>query len=307
MSLGSHALDVGAMAVFLYAFREREDLMDCYEAVSGARMHAAYYRPGGVYRDLPDSMPQFQGSSKYRSERDIKAVNAARSGSLLDFIEDFTNRFPACIDEYETLLTDNRIWKQRLVGIGVVDPDRAKALGFTGPMLRGSGIAWDLRKTQPYEVYDLMDFDVPVGVNGDCYDRYLVRVAELRESNKIIRQCVEWLRNNPGPVMIDNHKIAPPSRTAMKTNMEELIHHFKLFSEGMSVPEGQSYASVEHPKGEFGIYLVADGANKPYRLKIRAPGFPHLQALDEMARGHMIADAVTIIGTQDIVFGEIDR
>ena len=307
MSLGSHALDVGAMAVFLYAFREREDLMDCYEAVSGARMHAAYYRPGGVYRDLPDSMPQFQGSSKYRSERDIKAINDARSGSLLDFIEDFTNRFPTCIDEYETLLTDNRIWKQRLVGIGVVDPDRAKALGFTGPMLRGSGIAWDLRKTQPYEVYDLMDFDVPVGVNGDCYDRYLVRVAELRESNKIIRQCVEWLRNNPGPVMVDNHKIAPPSRTAMKTNMEELIHHFKLFSEGMSVPEGQSYASVEHPKGEFGIYLVADGANKPYRLKIRAPGFAHLQALDEMARGHMIADAVTIIGTQDIVFGEIDR
>jgi len=307
MSLGSHALDVGAMAVFLYAFREREDLMDCYEAVSGARMHAAYYRPGGVYRDLPDAMPQFQGSTQYRSAKDIGLINDARSGSLLDFIEDFTNRFPACVDEYETLLTDNRIWKQRLVGIGVVDPERAKALGFSGPMLRGSGIAWDLRKTQPYEVYDLVDFDVPVGVNGDCYDRYLVRVAEMRESNRIIRQCVEWLRNHPGPVMIDNHKIAPPRREAMKTNMEELIHHFKLFSEGLTVPEGETYASVEHPKGEFGIYLVADGANKPYRLKIRAPGFAHLQSLDEMARGHMIADAVTIIGTQDIVFGEIDR
>ncbi|OZI46373.1 NADH-quinone oxidoreductase subunit D [Bordetella genomosp. 5] len=307
MSLGSHALDVGAMAVFLYAFREREDLMDCYEAVSGARMHAAYYRPGGVYRDLPETMSQYGESSKYRGDKELRVMNDARSGSLLDFIEDFTNRFPACVDEYETLLTDNRIWKQRLVGIGVVDPDRAKALGFTGPMLRGSGVAWDLRKTQPYEVYDLMDFDVPVGVNGDCYDRYLVRVAELRESNRIIRQCIEWLRNNPGPVMVENHKVAPPSRTAMKTNMEELIHHFKLFTEGFHVPPGESYAAVEHPKGEFGIYMVSDGANKPYRLKIRAPGFAHLQSLDEMARGHMIADAVTIIGTQDIVFGEIDR
>ncbi|SOE48277.1 NADH-ubiquinone oxidoreductase chain D [plant metagenome] len=306
MSLGSHALDVGAMAVFLYAFREREDLMDCYEAVSGARMHAAYYRPGGVYRDLPDTMAQHQ-NSKYRSEKEMRVMNDARSGSLLDFIEDFTNRFPACVDEYETLLTDNRIWKQRLVGIGVVDPDRAKALGFTGPMLRGSGIAWDLRKMQPYEVYDLMDFDVPVGVNGDCYDRYLVRVAEMRQSNRIIRQCIEWLRNNPGPVMTDNHKVAPPKRTGMKSTMEELIHHFKLYTEGFHVPPGEAYAAVEHPKGEFGIYLVADGANKPYRLKIRAPGFAHLQSLDEMARGHMIADAVTIIGTQDIVFGEIDR
>lgn len=307
MSLGSHALDVGAMAVFLYAFREREDLMDCYEAVSGARMHAAYYRPGGVYRDLPDTMPQYGDTSKYRGEKEMRVMNDARSGSLLDFIEDFTNRFPACVDEYETLLTDNRIWKQRLVGIGVVDPDRAKALGFTGPMLRGSGVAWDLRKMQPYEVYDLLDFDIPVGVNGDCYDRYLVRIAEMRESNRIIRQCVEWLRNNPGPVMIENHKIAPPKRTDMKTNMEELIHHFKLFTEGFHVPPGEAFASVEHPKGEFGIYLVSDGANKPYRLKIRAPGFVHLQSLDEMSRGHMIADAVTIIGTQDIVFGEIDR
>ncbi|GAA0506588.1 NADH-quinone oxidoreductase subunit D [Pigmentiphaga sp. GD03639] len=306
MSLGSHALDVGAMAVFLYAFREREDLMDCYEAVSGARMHAAYYRPGGVYRDLPERMPQYR-PSKLRSEKEMKALNEDRSGSLLDFIESFTNRFPAYVDEYETLLTDNRIWKQRLVDVGIVSPERAKALGFTGPMLRGSGIEWDLRKMQPYEVYDLVDFDVPVGVNGDCYDRYLVRIEEMRQSNRIIKQCVEWLRNNPGPVMTSNHKVAPPSRAEMKTSMEELIHHFKLFTEGFHVPPGEAYAAVEHPKGEFGIYLVSDGANKPYRLKIRAPGFAHLQSLDEMARGHMIADAVTIIGTQDIVFGEIDR
>jgi NADH-quinone oxidoreductase subunit D len=307
MSLGSHALDVGAMAVFLYAFREREDLMDCYEAVSGARMHAAYYRPGGVYRDLPDTMPAYGEGSKYRGEKEVRAMNEARSGSLLDFIEDFTNRFPTCIDEYETLLTDNRIWKQRLVGIGVVTPERAMALGFTGPMLRGSGVEWDLRRNQPYEVYDRLDFDIAVGTNGDCYDRYLVRIAEMRESNRIIRQCVEWLRNNPGPVIVSNHKVAPPSRERMKTGMEDLIHHFKLFTEGMHVPAGETYAAVEHPKGEFGIYMVSDGANKPYRMKIRAPGFAHLQSLDEMARGHMIADAVTIIGTQDIVFGEIDR
>lgn len=306
MSLGSHALDVGAMAVFLYAFREREDLMDCYEAVSGARMHAAYYRPGGVYRDLPDTMPQY-APNKYRSAKEMSVMNDARSGSLLDFIEDFTNRFPACIDEYEVLLTDNRIWKQRLVDVGIVTPERALALGFTGPMLRGSGIEWDLRKHQPYEVYDRVDFDIAVGVNGDCYDRYLVRIAEMRESNRIIRQCVEWLRNNQGPVITGNHKVAPPSRERMKTGMEDLIHHFKLFTEGMHVPEGEAYAAVEHPKGEFGIYLISDGANKPYRLKIRAPGFAHLHALEEMSRGHMISDVVTIIGTQDIVFGEIDR
>ena len=306
MWLGAHALDVGAMAVFLYAFREREDLMDCYEAVSGARMHAAYYRPGGVYRDLPDTMPQYQ-PSHLRNAKTMQVLNENRSGSLLDFIEDFTVRFPKYVDEYETLLTDNRIWKQRLVGIGVVSPERAKALGLSGAMLRGSGIEWDLRKKQPYEVYDLLDFDIPVGVNGDSYDRYLVRVEEMRQSNKIIKQCVEWLRNHPGPVIIDNHKVAPPSRVGMKSNMEELIHHFKLFTEGFHIPASEAYAAVEHPKGEFGIYLVSDGANKPYRLKIRAPGYPHLQALNEMAKGHMIADAVTIIGTQDIVFGEIDR
>ena len=304
--LGAHALDVGAMTVFLYAFREREDLMDCYEAVSGARLHAAYYRPGGVYRDLPDAMPQYQ-ASKIRNAKAIKDLNTNRQGSLLDFIEDFVTRFPKYIDEYETLLTDNRIWKQRLVDVGIVTPERALQMGFTGPMIRGSGIAWDLRKKQPYEVYDLLDFDIPVGTNGDCYDRYLVRVQEMRESNKIIKQCVDWLRNHPGPVMSDNHKVAPPSRLAMKTSMEELIHHFKLFTEGFHVPPGEAYAAVEHPKGEFGIYLVSDGANKPYRLKIRAPGFAHLQGLDEMSRGHMIADVVTIIGTQDIVFGEIDR
>jgi NADH-quinone oxidoreductase subunit D len=304
--LGCHALDVGAMTVFLYAFREREDLFDAYEAVSGARMHAAYYRPGGVYRDLPEQMPQYK-ASKVRNAAAIKELNVNRQGSLLDFLQDFCNRFPTYIDEYETLLTDNRIWKQRLVGIGVVDPDRAKALGFTGPMLRGSGVAWDLRKNQPYEVYDLLDFDVPIGKNGDCYDRYLIRVEEMRQSNNIIKQCIEWLRNNPGPVMSSNHKVAAPGRVDMKSNMEELIHHFKLFTEGFHVPAGESYAAVEHPKGEFGIYLLSDGANKPYRLKIRAPGFAHLQALDEMSRGHMIADVVTIIGTQDIVFGEIDR
>jgi NADH-quinone oxidoreductase subunit D len=304
--LGAHALDVGAMTVFLYAFREREDLMDCYEAVSGARMHAAYYRPGGVYRDLPDSMPQY-AAQHTRNEATLKSMNANRQGSLLDFIEDFANRFPTYVDEYETLLTDNRIWKQRTVGIGVVSPERARALGFTGPMLRGSGVEWDLRKKQPYEVYDRMDFDIPVGTNGDCYDRYLVRIEEMRQSNRIIRQCVDWLRKNPGPVITANHKVAPPDRLSMKTNMEELIHHFKLFTEGMHVPAGEAYVGVEHPKGEFGIYLVSDGANKPYRLKIRAPGYVHLAALDEMARGHMIADVVAIIGTQDIVFGEIDR
>jgi len=304
--LGAHSLDVGAMTTFLYAFREREDLMDCYEAVSGARMHAAYYRPGGVYRDLPERMPQYE-ASRIHNAAAIARMNRNRQGSLLDFIADFTHRFPGCVDEYETLLTENRIWKQRTVGIGVVTPERAQALGFTGPMLRGSGVPWDLRKKQPYEVYDRVDFDIPVGTNGDCYDRYLVRIQEMREANRIIAQCVDWLRANPGPVITDNHKVAPPSREEMKSKMEDLIHHFKLFSEGMHVPAGEAYAAVEHPKGEFGVYIVSDGANKPYRVKLRAPGFPHLAALDEMSRGHMIADVVAIIGTQDIVFGEIDR
>ncbi len=304
--LGASGIDLGAMTMFFYTFREREDLLDAYEAVSGARLHAAYYRPGGVYRDLPDSMPQYE-PSKIHNAAAVKKMNENRQGSLLDFLEDFTNRFPKYVDEYETLLTDNRIWKQRTVGIGVVSPERALALGFTGPMLRGSGVVWDLRKNQPYEVYDKMDFDIPVGVEGDCYDRYLVRVEEMRQSNRIIKQCIEWLRKNPGPVMTDNLKYAPPKRESMKQNMEELIHHFKLFTEGFHVPAGEVYSAVEHAKGEFGIYLVSDGANKPYRMKIRAPGYSHLASLDEMARGHMIADVVAIIGTQDIVFGEIDR
>ncbi|MHB8920123.1 MAG: NADH-quinone oxidoreductase subunit D [Halothiobacillus sp.] len=304
--LGAHALDIGAMTVFLYAFREREDLMDCYEAVSGARLHATYYRPGGVARDLPDSMPQYQ-KSQWHSERDVSRMNEPRQGSLLDFLQDFTQRFPGYVDEYETLLTDNRIWKQRTVNIGIVTPERAIALGFTGPMLRGSGVAWDLRKKQPYAVYDRLDFDIPVGVTGDCYDRYLVRVEEMRQSNRIIIQCIDWLRKNPGPIMVDDRKIAPPRREEVKADMESLIHHFKLFTEGYCLPAGETYAAVEHPKGEFGIYLVSDGSNKPYRLKIRAPGFAHLSALDEMSRGHMLADVVAIIGTQDIVFGEVDR
>ena len=306
LNIGTHALDIGAMTMVLYTFREREDLMDVYEAVSGARMHAAYYRPGGVYRDLPDRMPQYR-ENRFRSAKLVKELNAARSGSMLDFIEDFTKRFEGACDEYETLLTDNRIWKQRTVGVGVVSPEQAMAWGFSGAMLRGSGVEWDLRKKQPYEVYDRVDFDIPVGSNGDCYDRYLVRMEEMRQSNRIIAQCVEWLRNNPGPIIVDNHKVAPPPRESMKANMEELIHHFKLFTEGMHVPEGEVYAAVEHPKGEFGVYAVSDGANKPYRVKLRAPGFAHLAAMDSIARGHMIADVVAIIGTMDVVFGEIDR
>lgn len=304
--IGAHALDVGAMTMFLYAFREREDLMDAYEAVSGARLHATYYRPGGVYRDLPEVMPQYQ-ASRWRSEAELKRINANRQGSLLDFLQDFTERFPTYVDEYETLLTDNRIWKQRLVGIGVVTPERAMQMGFTGPMLRGSGIEWDLRKTQPYAVYDQMDFDIPIGTHGDSYDRYLVRMEEMRQSNRIIQQCIQWLRANPGPVVLQDSKFTPPKRTDMKQDMESLIQHFKLFTEGYCLPEGESYAAVEHPKGEFGCYIVSDGANKPYRLKIRAPGFAHLSGLDEMARGHMLADVVALIGTQDIVFGEVDR
>ncbi len=306
MWLGSHGLDIGAMTVFLYCFREREDLMDCYEAVSGTRMHATYYRPGGVYRDLPSRMPEYQ-ISQWRSEKTAERLNQARQGSLLDFIDDFADRFPSCVDQYETLLTDNRIWKQRTVGIGVVSPERALQLGFTGPMLRGSGVEWDLRKKQPYEVYSQLDFDIPVGTTGDCYDRYLVRIEEMRQSARIVKQCVAWLREHPGAVMLDDHKLSPPPRETMKGDMESLIHHFKLFTEGYCVPAGETYAAVEHPKGEFGIYLVSDGANKPYRVKIRAPGFAHLASMDEMTRGHMLADVVAIIGTQDIVFGEIDR
>jgi len=306
MWLGSHGLDVGAMTIFLYCFREREDLMDCYEAVSGTRMHATYYRPGGVYKDLPESMPKYQ-ASKWRSKKSVVKLNAIREGSLLDFIDAFTSKFPACVDEYETLLTDNRIWKQRTVNIGVVSPERALQLGFTGPMLRGSGVEWDLRKKQPYEIYDQVDFDIPIGIKGDCYDRYLVRIEEMRQSNRIIKQCVDWLRKNPGPVVLEDRKIVAPTRIEMKDDMESLIHHFKLFTEGFCVPAGEAYAAVEHPKGEFGVYMISDGANKPYRVKIRAAGFAHLAAMSEMVEGHMLADVVAVIGTQDIVFGEIDR
>ncbi|MBI5786042.1 MAG: NADH-quinone oxidoreductase subunit D [Rhodocyclales bacterium] len=306
LNIGTHALDIGAMTMVLYTFREREDLMDVYEAVSGARLHAAYYRPGGVYRDLPEQMPQYR-VNRFKNDATVKRLNAAREGSVLDFIEDFTNRFPAYVAEYHTLLTDNRIWKQRTVGVGVVSPEDALQLSFSGPMLRGSGIAWDVRKKQPYEVYDRMDFDIPIGTNGDCYDRYLVRMEEFLQSNRIIKQCVEWLRKNPGPVITDDHKVAPPSREAMKGNMEELIHHFKLFTEGMHVPPGEVYAGIEHPKGEFGVWAVSDGANKPYRIKLRSPGFAHLAALNEMSKGHMIADVTAIIGTIDLVLGDTDR
>ena len=306
MWVGSNALDLGAMAVFLYAFREREELMDVYEAVSGARMHAAYYRPGGVYRDLPDHMPQYQ-PSPLRSAKELDVLNENRQGSLLDFIDDFTRRFPGYVDDYETLLTDNRIWKQRTVGIGVVTPEDALAWGMSGPMVRGSGLAWDLRKKQPYAKYAEVDFDIPLGTNGDCYDRYLVRVAEMRQSNRIIAQCIKWLKANPGPVMLDNYKVAPPSREEMKDDMEALIHHFKLFTEGYCVPAGETYAAVEAPKGEFGVYLVSDGANKPFRCKLRAPGFAHLSSMDAIVTGHMLADVVAMIGTYDVVFGEIDR
>jgi NADH-quinone oxidoreductase subunit D len=306
MWIGSNALDLGAMAVFLYAFREREELMDCYEAVSGARMHATYYRPGGVYRDLPDKMPQYK-ESRWHKGADLNRRNAWREGSMLDFLDVFADDFPHRVDEYETLLTDNRIWKQRTVGIGVVSPEQALAWGMTGPMLRGSGIEWDLRKKQPYAMYDKMDFDIPVGVQGDCYDRYLVRVEEMRQSNRIIKQCVAWLRANPGPVIVENYKVAPPKREEMKESMEALIHHFKLFTEGYCVPAGETYCAVEAPKGEFGCYLVSDGANKPFRVHLRAPGFAHLSSMDAIVRGHMLPDVVAMIGTYDVVFGEIDR
>ncbi len=306
MWIGSNALDLGAMAVFLYAFREREELMDCYEAVSGARMHATYYRPGGVYRDLPARMPQYQ-ESRWHKGKDLKRLNRWREGSMLDFLDAFTDDFPTKVDEYENLLTDNRIWKQRTVDIGVVSPEQALAWGMSGPMLRGSGIEWDLRKKQPYAAYADVDFDIPVGVHGDCYDRYLVRVEEMRQSNRIIKQCVKWLREHDGPVMLDNYKVSPPPRESMKTDMEALIHHFKLFTEGYGVPAGETYAAVEAPKGEFGVYLISDGANKPFRLKVRAPSFVHLSSMDAIVAGHMLPDVVAMIGTYDVVFGEVDR
>jgi NADH dehydrogenase (ubiquinone) Fe-S protein 2 len=272
-------MDVGALTPFLWAFEEREKLMEFYERVSGARMHAAYIRPGGVAQDMPMGLSQ-----------DIHA---------------FARQFASRIDEMEEMLTGNRIWKQRLVDVGRVTKDQALDWGFSGVMLRGSGVAWDLRKTEPYDVYDRMDFAVPVGTRGDCYDRYMIRIEEMRESLRIIAQCLNAMPN--GPVRIDDRKITPPSRGDMKHSMEALIHHFKYYTEGVVVPAGEVYAAVEAPKGEFGVYLVSNGTHRPYRCKIRAPGFAHLQGLDFMSRGHMLADVVTMIGTQDIVFGEVDR
>ena len=277
--LSTHALDIGAMTPFLWMFEDRETLLEFYEAASGARMHAAYIRPGGVHQDLP--------------------------AGLTDRMADFIETFPQRLDEIETMLTENRIWKQRTVDIGVVTPEQAMDWGFSGPMLRGSGIAWDLRKAQPYDVYDRMEFDIPIGKNGDCYDRYLLRMEEMRQSLSIMRQCLDDMPQ--GPIKTEDRKIAPPPRAEMRRSMEALIHHFKLYTEGYRVVPGETYTAVEAPKGEFGVYLVADGGNKPYRCKIRAPGFAHLQGLDFMSRGHMLADVVTIIGTLDIVFGEIDR
>ncbi|MCE3255151.1 MAG: NADH-quinone oxidoreductase subunit [Rickettsiaceae bacterium] len=279
MAITTQALDVGAMTPLLWLFEEREKMMEFYERVSGSRMHAAYIRPGGVHQDLP--------------------------AGLLEDIKKFADGYIKYVDDLENLLTDNRIFKQRMVGIGVVSPEQALDWGFTGPMIRGSGIAWDLRKSQPYEVYDKMDFDVPVGKNGDSYDRYLIRVEEMRQSIRIIKQCIEQMPQ--GPVSTTDHKITPPKRADMKTSMEALIHHFKLYTEGYHVPAGETYGCVEAPKGEFGVYIISDGSNRPYRCRLRAPGFVHLQALDFMVKGHLLADVVTVISTQDIVFGEVDR
>ena len=307
MWLGAHGLDIGAMTVFLFCFREREDLMDCYEAVSGTRMHATYYRPGGVYRDLPEAMPKYQ-ASRWRSQKDVDRLNEARAGSLLDFIEAFTAQVsrPAWMSTRRCSPTtasgssarSTSAWCRPSGRCSWASPDRCCAARAS------SGIC---ARSSPTRCTRQLDFDIPVGVNGDCYDRYLVRVAEMRQSNRIIQQCVDWLRANPGPVMVDDRKVRPPSREHMKDDMESLIHHFKFLTEGYCVPEGETYAAVEAPKGEFGVYLVSDGANKPYRVKCRAPGFAHLAALGEMVQRHMLADVVAVIGTQDIVFGEIDR
>jgi NADH-quinone oxidoreductase subunit D len=279
LNITTQALDVGAMTPLLWMFEEREKILEFYERASGARFHSAYIRPGGVHQDIPAGME--------------------------DDIYRFAEGFTRCIDDVDSLLTENRIWKQRLVDIGVVTAAQAMDWGFSGPMLRGSGIAWDLRKSQPYDIYDRLDFDIPIGKNGDCYDRYLVRMEEMRQSLRMIRQCVEQMPK--GPIMTDDPRIAPPKRALMKQSMEALINHFKLYSEGFHVPAGETYTAVEVPKGEFGVYVVSDGSNRPYRCRIHAPGFAHLQALDFMTKGHMLADVVAVIGTMDIVFGEIDR
>nr|YP_007890692.1 NADH dehydrogenase subunit 7 [Jakoba libera]AGH24186.1 NADH dehydrogenase subunit 7 [Jakoba libera] len=279
LAITTHALDVGAMTPFLWAFEEREKLMEFYERVSGARLHAAYIRPGGVAQDLPLG--------------------------LCEDIYTFAQQFSSRIDEMEDVLSGNRIWKQRLVDVGVVSAQQAKDWGFSGVMLRGSGIPWDIRVTEPYECYQELQFEIPVGTKGDCYDRFLIRMEEMRQSLRLIIQCINQMPQ--GLYKVDDHKISPPSRTMMKNSMESLIHHFKLFTEGLVVPKGETYTAVEAPKGEFGVYLVSDGTSKPYRCKIKAPGFSHLQGIDFMSKGHMLADVVTMIGTQDIVFGEVDR
>jgi NADH-quinone oxidoreductase subunit D len=279
LNVTTYALDCGAITPSLWGFEEREVLMEFHEAASGARLHANYFRPGGVAKDLPAGLEERIGA--------------------------WAERFPAFIDDLESLLTANRIWKQRTVDIGVMSPEQALAWGFSGPCIRASGIAWDLRRAQPYEMYDKVSFKIPVGRNGDCYDRYLIRIAEMRESVSIIRQCLAAMK--PGPVKVQDHKITPPTRGEMKRSMEALIHHFKLYTEGFHVPAGATYTAVEAPKGEFGVYLISDGSNRPYRCKIRATGFAHLQAVETMSKGHMLADAVAIIGSLDIVFGEIDR
>jgi NADH-quinone oxidoreductase subunit D len=279
LNIGSQAIDVGATTPLLWLFEEREKMMEFYERASGSRMHAAYFRPGGVTADIPND--------------------------LLDDIAKFADHFPKVLNDVEELLTENRIWKQRLVDIAVVTREQAEAWGFSGPMLRGSGVPWDLRKSQPYEIYNELEFDIPIGVHGDCYDRYLVRIAEMYQSIHLIKQCLDKMPE--GPVKTSDKKIAPPTREDMKHSMEALIHHFKLYTEGYHVPEGEIYVAVEAPKGEFGVYVFSDGSNKPYRCRLRAPGFAHLQALDFLAKGHMLADVVTIIGNLDIVFGEIDR
>ena len=304
--LGAAALDLGNVSIFLYCFQAREMLFDCYEAVSGARMHANYYRPGGVRIDLPTTMPQYRKEA-WHTEAKLAELNAARQGSLLDYIDAFVEVFPEKLALYESLLTDNRIWKQRTVGIGVVSPEEAVSWGFSGPMLRASGVAWDLRKDMPYGVYEALDFDIPLGTKGDCYDRYVVRMEEMRQSLRIITQCSAWLKEHPGPIMTSDPRCAFPDKTTMKTDMEAMIRHFKLFSEGISLPVGEVYTAIEHPKGEMGIYLVSDGANKPYRLKIRAAGFSHLSALHSMVPGHLLSDVVAILSSLDIVLGEVDR
>ncbi len=279
MAVTTQALDIGAMTPLLWMFEEREKMMGFYEKVSGSRMHAAYIRPGGVHQDLPDG--------------------------LLEEISDFANNFIKYVDDLESLLTENRIFKQRMAEVGIVSKQQALDWGFTGPMIRGSGVAWDLRKSQPYEVYGELEFDVPIGKNGDSYDRYLIRVEEMRQSIRLIKQCIEKMPQ--GPVTTDDSRIAAPKRSEMKHSMEALINHFKLYTEGYRVPAGETYAAVEAPKGEFGVYIISDGSSKPHRCRVRAPGFAHLQGLEFMVKGHMLADVVTVISTQDIVFGEVDR